>query len=257
MRERKWLAQFAPHAVDECDFERVSSAEGSQWSCFATTSYVFFLCTVQSVLFDLFCTGSDRDWRHTDDLMSFGCVFSPISVPLPPLPRRCCDKWAVQTAPWDQKVPRQGLLLWGALPHHLLPLHGQLWQRETLRRGAPRSTQRHLNPRQQGTALCYDTGLVHLGFVWPIGYVQYHLSWVGSCLFSHNLSRVCFLCRSNKLNPAAVISACIWSTLHFPSYWPSHTHTDGAAAAMNVLWPTPSGRDHSQTVRTLARVMQK
>lgn len=65
--------------MDECDFERVSSAEGSQWSCFATTSYVFFLCTVQSVLFDLFCTGSDRDWRHTDALMSFGCVFFPPS----------------------------------------------------------------------------------------------------------------------------------------------------------------------------------
>lgn len=71
-------------------------------------------------------------------LMGTGFILFPLF--LTPLPRWCCDKWAVQAAARDQKVPGQGLLLRGALPHHLLPLHGQLWQRAAIWRGAPRST---------------------------------------------------------------------------------------------------------------------
>lgn len=55
-------------------------------------------------------------------------------------------QWTVQTAPRDQKVPRQRLLLWRTLPDHFLPLHGQLWERAALRWGTPRPTQRHPYP---------------------------------------------------------------------------------------------------------------
>lgn len=113
------------------------------------------------------------------------------------LPRWCCDKWAVQTAPRDQKVPGQGLLLRGALPHHLLPLHGQLRQRAALWRGAPRSTQRHPDQSQQGTALSYDIRLVHLkdfGLLEKLTMVYYPLA-PGLLLSSqsHNLSHIVIL----------------------------------------------------------------
>lgn len=62
--ERKWLAQFIPHNVPECDLEYISSAEGGQRRCFATISSVFFLRTVQSVVF------------YPHSLKNVGCISS-------------------------------------------------------------------------------------------------------------------------------------------------------------------------------------
>lgn len=62
--ERKWLAQFIPHNVPECDLEYISSAEGGQRRCFATISSVFFLHTVQSVVF------------YPHSLKNVGCISS-------------------------------------------------------------------------------------------------------------------------------------------------------------------------------------